>query len=55
MLYIGTGDNFLKDQLMPEALEKAAESNKHLHLDLKMQVRAAAVHLLARGHPAGCR
>ena len=31
---------------MPEALEKAAESNKHLHLDLKMQVRAAAVHLL---------
>ena len=37
MLYIGTGDSFLKDQLMPEALEKAASGNKLLNLDLKMQ------------------
>ena len=53
LLDIGTGDNFLKEQLLPEALKKAADGNKLLHLDLRMQVsyiRGDREHLFSTLH-----
>ena len=49
---VGTEDNFLKEQLKPEALKSAAQGK--LKLELRMQVSAVALLWRLFGHIWAC-